>query len=97
MQLPVFLILFLAPVYVPLSLLEGWLPTVASLNPVTPLRETGRDFIAGEPALGGTTLGLALLLGAAFCAWAFRGLRKAEAAGLRRPPLRWMAEPPWPP
>jgi ABC-2 type transport system permease protein len=81
MQLPVFLILFFAPVYVPLSLLEGWLNTVASLNPVTRLLETGRDFIAGEPAPAGTTFGLALLLGAAFCAWAFRGLRKAEAAG----------------
>jgi ABC-type multidrug transport system permease subunit len=81
MQLPVFLILFFAPVYVPLSLLQGWLHTVASLNPVTQLLETGRDFIAGEPAPAGTTFGLALLLGAAFCAWAFRGLRRAEAAG----------------
>jgi ABC-2 type transport system permease protein len=81
MQLPVFLILFLAPVYVPLSLVHGWLHTVASVNPVTQLLETGRDFIAGEPAPAGTTFGLALLLGAAFCAWAFRGLRRAEAAG----------------
>jgi ABC-2 type transport system permease protein len=81
MQMPVFLILFFAPVYVPLSLLQGWLHSVASLNPVTQLLETGRDFIAGEPAHAARTFGLALLLGAAFCAWAFRGLRRAEAAG----------------
>ena len=29
MQMPVFLVLFLAPVYVPLDLLSGWLHAVA--------------------------------------------------------------------
>jgi len=81
MQLPVFLILFFAPVYVPLSLLQGWIHTVANVNPVTQVLETGRDFIAGEPAPAGTTFGLAFLLGALFCAWAIRGLKRAEAAG----------------
>ena len=33
MQMPVFLILFLAPVYVPLNLLRGWIHAVASLQP----------------------------------------------------------------
>ena len=33
MQTPVFLILFLAPVYVPLPLLRGWIHTVASVKP----------------------------------------------------------------
>ena len=33
MQMPVFLILFFAPVYVPLNLLEGWIHGVATLNP----------------------------------------------------------------
>ena len=41
MQLPIFLILFLAPVYVPLSLLSGWIHAVASVNPVTALLEAG--------------------------------------------------------
>ena len=54
MQMPVFLILFLAPVYVPLDLLAGWLHTVASANPFTPLIETGRDFISGSPAPAAT-------------------------------------------
>ena len=39
MQTPVFLILFLAPVYVPLSLLTGWIHAVASVNPVTAILE----------------------------------------------------------
>lgn len=81
MQMPVFLILFFAPVYVPLSLLEGWLEAVASINPVTYLLETGRGFVAGDaPHVGGAFV-LALGLGLLFWLWAFRGLRNAEAAG----------------
>jgi ABC-type multidrug transport system permease subunit len=81
MQMPVFLVLFFAPVYVPLGLLQGWIEAVASVNPATALLESGRSLLAGQPehvplafALGG-----ALIL--AFAAWAFRGLRRAEAAG----------------
>ena len=48
MQMPVFLVLFFAPVYVPLSLLEGWIEAVATVNPTTYLLETGRGFVAGE-------------------------------------------------
>jgi len=42
MQTPVFLILFLAPVYVPLGLLQGLLHAVASVNPATAFLEAGR-------------------------------------------------------
>jgi ABC-2 type transport system permease protein len=81
MQMPVFLVLFFAPVYVPLELLEGWLEGVASLNPVTYLLETGRGFVAGDaPHIGGA-FALAIGLGVVFWIWAFRGLRNAEAAG----------------
>ena len=81
MQMPVFLILFFAPVYVPLELLEGWIEGVASVNPVTYLLETGRGFIAGDaPHIGGA-FALAIALGLVFWIWAFRGLRNAEAAG----------------
>lgn len=81
MQMPVFLILFFAPVYVPLELLEGWLEGVATLNPVTYLLETGRGFVAGDaPHIAGA-FGLAIGLGLLFWIWAFRGLRNAEAAG----------------
>jgi ABC-2 type transport system permease protein len=81
MQLPVFLILFFAPVYVPLSLLEGWIHAVATANPVTRVLESGRGFVAGAPTEVGIAYGAALALAVAFSIWAWRGLRKAEAAG----------------
>jgi ABC-2 type transport system permease protein len=81
MQMPVFLVLFLAPVYVPLSLLSGWVHAVAKVNPFTPLIETGRDFIAGTPATAGAAYGIAAALVVLFGWWAVRGLRSAEAAG----------------
>jgi ABC-2 type transport system permease protein len=81
MQMPVFLVLFFAPVYVPLELLEGWIEGVATVNPVTYLLETGRGFVAGDaPHIGGA-FAIAIGLGLLFWIWAFRGLRSAEAAG----------------
>ena len=47
MQMPVFIILFLAPVYVPLDLLSGWVHAVAKLNPFTAMIEGGRDLDLG--------------------------------------------------
>jgi ABC-type multidrug transport system permease subunit len=81
MQLPVFLILFFAPVYVPLSLLEGWIHGVATVNPVTRVLESGRGFVAGAHTEVGIAYGAALALAVGFSVWAWRGLRKAEAAG----------------
>ena len=81
MQMPVFLILFFAPVYVPLSLLDGWIHGVAVVNPLTRVIESGRGFISGAPTEVVEAFGVALLLGALFLVWAVRGLRKAEAAG----------------
>jgi ABC-2 type transport system permease protein len=81
MQMPVFLLLFFAPVYVPLGLLQGWIHTVASVNPITPMLEAGRGFISGQPelALAAFAIAAGLILG--FSLWAVRGLRSAEAAG----------------
>jgi ABC-2 type transport system permease protein len=81
MQMPVFLVLFFAPVYVPLALLNGWIHTVARLNPLTRVLESGRGFIAGTPTEVGEAFLAAAVLGALFCAWAIRGLRNAETAG----------------
>ena len=81
MQMPVFLVLFFAPVYVPLDLLEGWIEGVASANPLTYVLETGRGFIAGDAPHVLGAFALAIGMGVAFWAWAFFGLRKAEAAG----------------
>ena len=81
MQLPVFLVLFFAPVYVPLALLQGWIHEVALANPMTRIIEAERGFISGERTLTAASFAIALGLIVLFSLWAFRGLRKAEAAG----------------
>jgi ABC-2 type transport system permease protein len=81
MQTPVFLILFFAPVYVPLSLLRGWIHAVATANPVTRLLEASRSLLAGDPTEVGIAFGVAFGLIALFSLWALRGLRRAEAIG----------------
>jgi ABC-2 type transport system permease protein len=81
MQMPVFLVLFFAPVYVPLNLLQGWIEGVATVNPLTYLLETGRGFVAGNPPHVLGAFAIAIGMGVAFWWWAFLGLRKAEAAG----------------
>jgi ABC-2 type transport system permease protein len=81
LQIPVFITLFLAPVYVPRDLLEGWIATVAPYNPATAFLEAGRGFISGRPdavALAALAGGALLLL----LGWyALHGLRKAERSG----------------
>jgi ABC-2 type transport system permease protein len=81
MQFPAFLILFLAPVYVPLELLSGWIHAVASVNPLTALLESGRGFISGDPTLVAAAFAIAAVLPVLFAFWARGGLRRAEAAG----------------
>jgi ABC-2 type transport system permease protein len=78
---PIFMVLFLAPVFVPLNLLRGWIETIARLNPFTTILDAARGFLAGEPtsALLAYTIGLALVL--VFAVWALYGLRRAEKAG----------------
>jgi len=81
MQTPVFMALFLAPVYVPLDLLRGWTHSVARLNPLTFLLEAGRGFIEGEPTHVEAAFAVAACLLAVFGVWALRGLRAAERVG----------------
>jgi ABC-2 type transport system permease protein len=81
MQMPVFLVLFFAPVYVPLTLLTGWIHAVARFNPVTYYLEAGRGFVAGTPEYVTLAFGVSLAVGLAFAIWAVRGMRSAEAAG----------------
>ena len=80
MQMPVFLILFLAPVYVPVDLLHGWIHAVARVNPVTPMLEAAAACCRATRQHRG---GLRLCGRAAGAAlpWAARGLRSAERAG----------------
>jgi len=80
-QIPVFIVLFVAPVFVPLELLTGWVKVVARVNPATALLDAGRSLLAGSPekvALSFALLAIALL---GFAVWARGGLRSAERAG----------------
>jgi ABC-type multidrug transport system permease subunit len=81
MQLPIFLSLFFAPVFVPVELLADWLEFIARLNPVTLLLGAGRSLIAGTPTNVAWAFLAAVGLVGAFSLWAVRGLRRAEAAG----------------
>jgi len=80
MQMPLFLSLFLAPVFVPAALLSGWIKAVSSYNPMTVFLEAGRAYISGTDAndllLVGVSLGMVLVL----MVWGLRGLRSAERA-----------------
>ncbi len=81
MQFPVFMLLFMTPVYVPQALLAGWISHVAAVNPLTLVLNTNRDLLAGQSAeillTYATVLGLIALL----TVWAVSGMRHAEAAG----------------
>ena len=78
---PIFLVLFLAPVFVPLELLNGWLETVARLNPFTTILDAARGFLVGAPTsvLPAYAIGVALV--AVFALWSVYALRRSEKAG----------------
>jgi ABC-2 type transport system permease protein len=78
MQTPVFLILFLAPVYVPLALLKGWIHAVASVNPATAFLGAGRGLISGAQEHTALAFACAVALMLLFAVWTLFGLRAAE-------------------
>jgi ABC-2 type transport system permease protein len=78
MQTPIFLLLFLAPVYVPLSLLKGWIHAVASINPATAFLQGGRGLISGVHQHTAVAFACALALIVLFAIWSLSGLRAAE-------------------
>jgi ABC-2 type transport system permease protein len=77
-QTPAFLILFLAPVWVPYELLTGWVKAAASVNPITLVIESIRGFLDGNPTEVLPAFGVMLLLVAITVLWARGGLRSAE-------------------
>jgi ABC-type multidrug transport system permease subunit len=79
-QTPAFLLLFLAPVWVPYDLLTGWVQTAASVNPVTLVLDTERGFLVGDPTKVAPAFAVAALLVAVSLLWARGGLRSAERA-----------------
>jgi ABC-2 type transport system permease protein len=80
MQVPAFLFLFLAPVWVPYDLLAGWVHAAATVNPITLVLEAGRGFIAADPIKVLPAFAVALGLAAISVLWARGGLRSAERA-----------------
>jgi ABC-2 type transport system permease protein len=78
MQFPIFLLIFLAPVFVPIELLTGWIHTVASINPFTAFLEGARSLLAGSTDAVGVAFGISVPLAALFGLWALTGLRAAE-------------------
>ncbi len=80
-QMPVFVVLFLAPVYVPLNLLSGWIQAVARINPATAALEAARGLLAGSPVKVALAFGLLAAGVAVTAVWARRGLASAERAG----------------
>ena len=80
MQIPVFLLLFLAPVWLPYDLITGWVHAAASVNPMTLILETERGFIAGDPVRVLIAFAVAAALVGVGLIWARGGLRSAERA-----------------
>jgi ABC-type multidrug transport system permease subunit len=79
-QTPAFLLLFLAPVWLPYDLLTGWVKAAAAVNPVTLVMDSVRGFIVGDPTKVLPAFAvLALLIGVSLL-WAHGGLRSAERA-----------------
>ncbi len=81
MQMPIFIALFLAPVYVPLPLIAGWVHDVARYNPFTAFLEAARGFVSGEPAKLAISAACLAGLFVLVSFWARGGLRSAERAG----------------
>jgi ABC-2 type transport system permease protein len=79
-QLPAFLILFLAPVWVPYDLLTGWVKAAAAVNPITLVIESIRGFLTGDPIEVLPAFAVMLLLVAVTVLWSRGGLCSAERA-----------------
>lgn len=81
MQMPIFVVIFLSPVFIPLAVMTGWIKQTARVNPFTVFIEQGRNFIAGRDAQGFLLLCVAIAALAVLTLWAVRSLRSAERAG----------------
>jgi ABC-type multidrug transport system permease subunit len=80
-QMPVFLLLMLAPVYVPRELISGWVHTASGFNPFTPVLDAGRELLVGSTTHVATAGIVLAAMAALLVVFALRGLRSAEAAG----------------
>lgn len=81
MQIPMFIAIFLAPVYVPLELLPDGLRAIATANPITYVMQADRWLLVGEPDGTGKALAAIGILFVLLVTWALTGVRSAERAG----------------
>lgn len=77
-NIPVFMVLFLTPIFTPRDQLASWLQPIAGLNPLTPPIEAGRGLLANEPVHVGLAFACAFGLVLAFGLFAYFGMRDAE-------------------
>ena len=77
-QTPFFLLLFLAPVWVPFDLLTGWVKGAATFNPMTLVLEANRGFLEGDPVKVLPAFLVVAALASLSLVWARGGLRSAE-------------------
>jgi ABC-2 type transport system permease protein len=76
MIMPLFVLLFVAPVYLPREELAGWLKTAAGINPFTPLFEAGRGLLAGSPESVGLAFGVVAGMIVLGYVWALTGMQR---------------------
>ena len=78
MQAGMFVLVLFTTAYAPKELLQDWLQTVATINPVTQVVEAARQGFVGEVTWADTWPGLLAIFGLAFLftALALRGMRR---------------------
>lgn len=81
MQMPVFMILFIAPVYVPEDMLVGWVEAGAAYNPVTVVINAVRNLLVDSTDEVAAAFGVLTLMALVLFVWARTGMSRAEAAG----------------
>ena len=81
MQAGMLALIFLTPAYAPLELLQGWLQTVAEVNPVTQVLDAARQGFLGGITWADTWPGVAAVAGMAALlgALALREMRRTGA------------------
>jgi len=75
---PIFILLFLTPVFIPRDQLSGWLKTAADINPLTPIIEAGRGFMADDPTRVPVAFGVAAGMFVAFGLFAISSMAAAS-------------------
>jgi ABC-2 type transport system permease protein len=80
-QVGIFVAMFLSIGQVPLVVMEGWLHTVARVNPMTQVMDLARQGFIGQVSWGETWPGLLVIAAGlvGFGAWAHGGLRRLTA------------------